>query len=75
MNSPKSKPHRSECLVRPNRPQQPMSGNSSTASTIVLDLEAPTKEGLRDLVCRVQALAELVEVCVGGWPFVCVCLC
>lgn len=52
-----------------------MSGNSSTASTIVLNLEAPTKEGLRDLVCRVQALAELVEVCVGGWPFMCVCLC
>lgn len=52
----------SECLVRPNRPQQP-----STASTILLDLEAPTKEGLRDLVCRVQALAELVEVrCVCG---------
>lgn len=31
-------------------------------STIVLDVEAPSSAGLRDVVCRVQALTELLEV-------------
>lgn len=39
----------------PNKQERPK-------STIVLDVEAPSAAGLRDVVCRVQALTELLEV-------------